>query len=826
MRAYDHKKIEKKWQNFWTRKKIYRTQNSAEVGLRQKKFFVLDMFPYPSGEGLHVGHPKGYIATDVISRMKRMQGHNILHPMGFDAFGLPAENFALKKKIHPEVSVKKNIKRFKEQLGLIGLDYDWSREVNTTDPKYYKWTQWIFLQLLKKGLAFESFEPINWCPSCKTGLANEDLEGGRCERCGSVVEKKPMRQWVLKITDYAERLLADLDLKKKDGEPLLDWPEAIKEMQRNWIGKSEGVEIEFQITNPSPTLPEGKGEFGYYHTDPKTWRALQDRALEMRQNSTIAEEKLWKELKGDKLGCHFRRQHIIGRFIVDFVCLENRLVVEVDGDIHDYQKKEDEERTKFLEQSGFKVVRFKNQQVISKPNEVAKKISDELKVLPFGEDLGGVLKVFSTRVDTIFGVTFLAIAPEIAKKITGKDFGINTDAEKEIKEKIGVDTGLRAKNPANGEEIPVWVVNYVSADYGTGVVMGVPGHDERDFEFAKKYNLSVREVVLPLIVQREGEDAVRKDLPWKHRNAVVCIIKHWSEEKYLCLQWKKLPWKGFVVGGIEEGEDAPATGLREIKEETGYKNAKFIKTLGGIIHSQFYQFIKKENRWAHFKGLYFELTDGEREEISEEEKAIHDIHWISRKNVKEFLNVEDMRLFWQRFQGETVYTGGGVLTNSGKFDGLDSEKVKKEITKFIGAKEKINFKLRDWVFSRQRYWGEPIPVIHCADCGVVPVPEKDLPVKLPKVKSYEPTGTGESPLANISKWVNVKCPKCKGAAKRETNTMPQWAGSSWYYLRYMDPKNSKALVGKKGRKILEYSGSLCRRSRTRHPPPDLCALLA
>ncbi len=464
---YDHKKIEKKWQSVWVKKKLYKTSDKS----KKPKFYVLDMFPYPSGEGLHVGHPKGYIATDVISRMKRMQGMNVLHPMGFDAFGLPAENFAIKNKVHPEVAVKKNIKRFKEQLGIIGLDYDWSREVNTTDPKYYKWTQWIFLKLLEKGLAYESQEPINWCPSCKTGLANEDLEAGKCERCGSVAEKKPLRQWVLRITDYADRLLDDLKLLDK-------WPEPIKEMQANWIGKSEGAEIEFIILNS-----------------------------------------------------------------------ESRI------------------------------------------------------------------KVFTTRPDTIFGATFLVVAPEIAKKLTGKDFGIKVDEEKENKEKVGKDTGLRAVNPANQEEIPVWVANYVSADYGTGAIMAVPADDERDREFAEKYNLKIV-------------------------------------------------------------DNYPKAGFEDFGKKT------------------------------------------------------------------------------------------------------------------------TQYKLRDWVFSRQRYWGEPIPVIHCTKCGVVPVPEKDLPVKLPKVKSYEPTGTGESPLAGIEKWVNVKCPKCKGKARRETNTMPQWAGSSWYYLRYMDPKNSKVLVEK------------------------------
>lgn len=492
MKEYNHSKIEKKWQNVWEKKKIYKTLDSS----KKPKYYVLDMFPYPSGEGLHVGHPKGYIATDIISRMKRMQGMNVLHPMGFDAFGLPAENYALKMKMNPAISVSQNVARFKKQLEIIGLDYDWSREINTTDPKFYKWTEWIFLKLLENGLAYESYEPINWCPSCKTGLANEDLEDGKCERCGSEIEQKPMRQWVLRITDYAERLLKDLDL--------LDWPESIKESQRNWIGKSEGSEIEFKIKNHSEKI-----------------------------------------------------------------------------------------------------------------------------------------KVFTTRADTIFGATYVVLAPEhpiinnYKLLITNweeveqyiKEVKNKTNIERTAldKNKTGIELkGVKAINPANNEEIPVWIADYVLATYGTGAIMAVPQHDIRDNDFAVKYYLP--------IIDRPLVDAI-------------------------------------------------------------------------------------------------------------------------------------------------------------------------EITNKVGGKIVTKYKLRDWVFSRQRYWGEPIPVLHDGD-KIIPVDEKDLPVILPKVKSYEPTGTGESPLAGIDNWVNVKISKGKNAKiiKRETNTMPQWAGSSWYYLRYMDPNNNKALVDKKKEK--------------------------
>ena len=524
--SYDHKKIEKKWQKKWETSKIYKTDDKT-LKAGQKKFYVLDMFPYPSGEGLHVGHPKGYIATDVVSRMKRMSGFKVLHPMGWDAFGLPAETYAIKNKTNPMIGVKKTVARYKQQLSIFGCDYDWEREINTTDPKYYKWTQWTFLKMLENGLAFQSFEPINWCPSCKTGLANEDLEDGKCERCGSVVEKKPLRQWVLKITNYADRMLNDLDT--------LEWPQPIKEAQKNWIGRSEGSKISFDIWN---NKSEGSGP--------------------------------------------------------------------------------------------------------------------SLKI-----------EVFTTRPDTLYGVTYVVIAPENKLVFDLKDkiknwnevekYVVQTKAKTEIdrtsegKEKSGVKLdGVFAIHPITKEKVSVFIADYVLAGYGTGSVMAVAAHDTRDYDFAKKYNLEIREVITPA--------------------------------------------------------DAEA---------------------------------------------------------------------------------------------QLPYLGDGVMINSAKFNGKKSVEIGEEITKLAGGKREVIYKLKDWVFSRQRYWGEPIPVIHCEKCGVVPVPYKDLPVVLPKVKSYEPTGNGESPLANIASWVNVKCPKCKSPAKRETNTMPQWAGSSWYYLRYMDPNNDKALVDPK-----------------------------
>jgi leucyl-tRNA synthetase len=535
MKKYDPKKIEKKWQQYWEEHGTFVSSNDSS----KPKKYVLVEFPYPSGVGLHMGHLRPYVAGDVYSRYARMKGFETMFPMGWDAFGLPAENFAIKNGVHPTVTTAQNIKNAKRQLSSWGVSFDWSREVNTTDPDYYKWTQWIFLQFFNAGLAYEATGLINWCPKDKTGLANEEVIDGKCERCGTIVEKKELRQWYLKITAYAEKLLEGL-------KHLPEWPEPVKLMQENWIGKSVGAEIDFLIAG---------------HVDKK-------------------------------------------------------------------------------------------------------------------------IKVFTTRPDTIYGATYAVLAPEhvliqeLALQITNinevnqyiEDAKSKEETERvaEGKEKTGVELrGVKAINPATKEEIPVWVADYVLGNYGTGAIMAVPAHDERDYAFAKKYNLSFIQVIKP--------------------NPVI-----------------KNPLESSVVS-------AGAYGHHEVQLEF--------------------------DSW----------------------------------------------------------TGDGVLINSGHFTGKDSDNVRTEMAKEFGIPT-TKYKLRDWVFSRQRYWGEPIPIIHCEKCGIVAVPEKDLPVVLPQVEKYEPTGTGESPLADIAEWVNVQCPTCGGDAKRETNTMPQWAGSSWYFLRYPDPKNDKAFA--------------------------------
>lgn len=676
MPKYDAQKIEKKWQKEWGKRGTNKTGEAAE----KPKYYVLDMFPYPSGAGLHVGHPKGYIATDIVARYKMMQGFNVLHPMGWDAFGLPAENYAIKNKIHPSEATEKNIKTFKKQLGLLGFTYDWDREVNTTDPKYYKWTQWAFLQMFKKGLVYESYEPINWCPSCKTGLANEDLEGGLCERCGSSVERKPLRQWVIKITEYAERLLRDL-------EKLPEWEESIKEMQKNWIGKSEGALVSFK-------LKAGTKE-------------------------------------------------------------EN-------------------------------------------------------------------LEVFTTRPDTLFGATYLVLAPEhhllhtleseIKNLVEVKEYVMLAKNKTELertdlaKEKTGVKLeGFSAINPVNGEELPVFTADYVLTGYGTGAIMAVPFHDERDWDFAQKFGLPVKQVVAPLFRTVSGPDAVQPDKSTVDRKVITAFVKHNKEDKYLCLDWLPYGWKTGIIGGVEDGEDVTEAAKREIREETGYKNLRFVKYVGGEMHNNFFARHKNVNRYARATGMLFELINEEKDMVDPEELVNHQPVWVAGKEMKNFLNLLNFVYMWEIMEGRNECFGGdGVAVNSDFLNGLETSRAKEEMIKWLEDKGlgvgKVQFKIRDWVFSRQRYWGEPIPLVRCEHHGWVPVPDEELPLELPKVKQYEPTGTGESPLANIKEWVNTICPQCGGPAIRETNTMPQWAGSCWYYLRYMDPHNAKALVNKEKEK--------------------------
>jgi leucyl-tRNA synthetase len=710
------KRIEQKWQQKWEKEGVYRVQTDHS----KPKYYVLDMFPYPSGAGLHVGHPLGYIASDIVSRFKRLKGFNVLHPMGFDAFGLPAEQYAIQTGQHPAITTAKNIETYKRQLRQIGFSYDWSREVQTCDPKYYKWTQWIFMQLFnawynnKAGesgktepiqtliaeleqagnasinaacdedtpvitaeqwkafnekekeeflqhyrIAYQSETMVNWCAALGTVLSNDEVKDGVSERGGYPVERIKMLQWSMRISAYAERLLTGLDT--------IDWPEPLKEMQRNWIGRSRGCELEFSLT-PNPSPKEGTGpnqRRGFETSEKKYWHILKERSKEHRKNPTLEEKILWGELRNGKLGHKIRRQHAIGFFIADFVCLDKRLVIEVDGEYHNNNVEYDEARTSFLNHEGFNVIRFTNNEVKNDLSSVLSQIKSALDTAPSikhtspspaergteGEAL--TIKVFTTRIDTIFGATFIVLAPEhelvdqltiesqreeVTKYIDVAKNRSERERMSEVKRVSGVFTGAYAVNPFNNERIQIWIADYVLAGYGTGAVMAVPGHDERDHRFAKHYNLPIVQVV-------EGPDV---------------------------------------------------------------QEAAFDSWDANIINSGF------------MNGMTVE---------------------------------------------EAIEAGIKFVEERG-----------------IG-KGKVNYRMRDAIFGRQRYWGEPFPV-YFEDGIPKLVAENDLPVTLPEIDEYKPTETGDPPLARAKDW------KYNGH-NFELTTMPGWAGSSWYWFRYMDPHNDQ-----------------------------------
>lgn len=591
--AYDHREIEPKWQKRFEETGVFHAKN----GGNKKNFYCLIEFPYPSGAGLHVGHPRSYTALDVVSRKHRMQGENVLYPIGWDAFGLPTENYAIKTGRPPREVTLENIATFKRQLQALGIGFDWSREVDTTDPAYYKWTQWMFLEFFKAGLAYKAKAEINWCPSCKIGLANEEAAGGVCERCGGPVEKREKEQWMIAITKYAERLLTDLDT--------VDYLPKIKKQQQDWIGKSEGAEISFSMN------------------------------------------------------------------------------------------------------------------VNGQPDEKHK------------------IQVFTTRPDTLGGATFLVASPELAKKwmdigwqapesvrtYVAEAIAKPDDARtSEEKEKTGVDTGITAINPLTGTSIPVWIADYVLGHYGTGAIMAVPAHDERDFAFAKQFGLPVKSVV-------------------------ACFV---ASEPYTHF--------GFTRSLYSDGD---------IKEMVEYNSNAQQKIL-----------FDAENVW------------------------LPNIVGSSRPHFRKSTSSSRCQLV----ETSDCFTGDGIAVNSGFLDGLPTKEAKEKIISWLEEKgignRKVTYKLRDWVFSRQRYWGEPIPLVRCeSGCskengGWVAIPETELPLTLPAVEKYQPTDNGDSPLATMTDWVNTTCPTCGGAAKRETDTMPNWAGSSWYFLRYVDANNDQAFASK------------------------------
>jgi leucyl-tRNA synthetase len=663
---YDHASVEAKWHKRWEEEKSYHTPDHKPGA---DNFFFLTEFPYPSGN-LHVGHWYAFSVPDIFVRYMRMRGYNVLYPVGFDAFGLPAENAAIKNKVNPREWTFNNIDYMRGQLRSMGASFDWSREVITASPEYYQWTQWIFLQFYKKGLVYRKETAVNWCPTDKTVLANEQVVDGKCERCGSEVVQKMLPQWNIKITDYADRLIDDL--------APLEWPKQIKDAQVNWIGRSEGALLKFQIANSKSQI-----------------------------------------------------------------------------------------------------------------------------------------EVFTTRPDTLFGATYVVLAPEhplvesLRSQCINKDeilryivvAGKKTEIERitEGKEKTGVELkGVKAINPASKEELPIYVADYVLGNYGTGAIMAVPAHDERDYAFAQKFNLPVKQVIDPLYVQSTEPGVYRPEEPTLEKDGVIAIIKHWSEDKYLGIKWKTVAWGTWLTGGVEAGDTIEKTALKELREETGFTNAKFIKQLG-IVYGLFYHVPKQKNQLVRGHIVYLELQDGAKEPVAAEEDAKHEIVWLTKDELKKFLTPDThqhgLRLLDRGFE---VYTGSGKLTNSGQFGGMDSEEAKRKITEFAGGTTTKQYHLRDWTVSRQRYWGVPIPMVHCEKCaaegkneGWQAVPDEQLPVVLPNVDDYLPRDDGKSPLAKATEWVNVPCPTCGGPAERETDTLDTFVDSSWYFLRYADPHNAE-----------------------------------
>jgi leucyl-tRNA synthetase len=835
---YDHKKIEKKWQDFWSKNKIYTTLDSVPG---KENFYLLIEFPYPSGN-LHVGHWYAFAVPDILARFHRMQGKNVLYPIGFDAFGLPAENAAIKNGVNPRVWTDGNIAHMKKQIESMGTSFDWSRELATYSPEYYKWTQWLFLQLYQKGLVYQKETAVNWCPNDKTVLANEQVVDGKCERCGHEVEQRQMLQWNIKITDYADRLIDDLDP--------LDWPQEIKESQKNWIGRSEGAEIDFRLSIPGDTMKHvvllhGKG--GKPDGDFMQWARTElekngytveipalpntnepddvEQAEYIKQNCTIDENTIivghsagglaaMRLLETSKAG---RLVLVATPFSATFLDGKTRPSVAKSIDRgYDYEKIRsnvsavlavyDEGDPIIPLSDGEKYAQLlKGMFIKAKGNKGHFNGEKEPDVLMA---IMPTTRVFTTRPDTLFGATYLVLAPEhpwVTLALGHKTVLENNDEvaayvdrthkmsdmdRQTSKEKTGARlVGVSAINPATGEKIPMFIADYVLPQYGTGAIMAVPAHDERDYEFAKKFSIAVREVVEPLKVQSSGPDAVRAGQDFVERDTVIAIVKHWSENKYLCVRWTTLDWKGFISGGIEEGENATTAGIREIQEESGYKNIAFDRIIAGRSHAKFFHLLSERNRFTHLTAVAYNLIDGETIEVSEKEKELHDFQWLDENQVDSYINTEDVRVIWHRYLGEVCFTGEGLLANSGEYNGLSSQDARKLFTEKFGSK-KTTFRLRDWIVSRQRYWGVPIPMIHCEKCGSVPVPDAQLPVILPEVEDYLPEGTGKSPLAKVDSFVNTVCPKCGGSAKRETDTFDTFVDSSWYFLRYTDPQNA------------------------------------
>lgn len=742
---YNHKDIEKKWQNIWEETGIYNTDINSD----KEKVYLLIEFPYPSGDGLHVGHVKSYTAMDIVARKKRAEGKEVLYPIGWDAFGLPAENYAIKTGIHPSIVVKKNIDNFRKQLKSCGLSFDWNREVDTTDPAFYKWSQWIFLKLYENGLAYKKKMPVNWCPKDKCVLANEEVVDGCCERCGTPATKRDKEQWMLAITKYAERLDRDLD----DTAYL----PKIKAQQRNWIGISVGSEITFQIQPRTDTEGTRKDAEGDTHTQAyfRFEDKFENQIKEKIKTNTIRYEKKGIQV-GDTISLKRKDDSVFG--FAKIISIKESILKDLDFNIPN---------------NGGTQYSSKDEQLLSYKKYYGEEITlDSVFYIFDFEFISSSFKVFTTRADTIFGCTYCVLAPEHAlvdqliadgtikngdevikyreEAKLKKDF----DRSAEGKEKTGVRLdGVMAINPASGEELPLFIADYVLPNYGTGAIMAVPAHDERDFAFAEKYDIAMRTVINPVYIRsdvKEGEVLEKK-------NKIVSIVEN-TKGEILCVNWgSALGGKLFLGGTIEKGESESDTALRELAEETGYCDAEVLSIGEETYSYSYYAMSKNKYFCANTRFVHIRLRSETKKEnkLEEDEKGKFEILWLTKqqaeKEVVEVLHARAYNLFIKNLP----YQGDETLFNSGVYNGMGSVEAREKITEAVGGKVVKKSKLRDWVFARQRYWGEPIPIVYDENNVMYPVAETEFPITLPMVDKFEPTDNGESPLALAPEWVHV-----------------------------------------------------------------------
>lgn len=790
-KKYNHIEIEQKWSQKWQEDGLYKPEENSS----KPKKYILDAFAYPSGVSIHAGHSLGYTAADILSRHYRLLGYLTINPIGYDSFGLPAESYAIKTGIHPSVNTEKTISFYQEQITRLGIGTDLTENMATHRPEYYKWTQWFFGFLYNRGLAYKKEALVNWDPVDQTVLANEQvLPDGTAERSGAMVEQKMMNQWFFKITDFVEdRVVAEGPNKGRLMKGLLNglddllWPESTKQQQRNWIGKSSGAEVNFEVESggevglgfnleedcalKSPLDKrvdfEERGELSEnlpylpYNAD------LKERARELINNQTETEKLVWHNiLNNDKLKYRFLRQKPILNYILDFYSSELKLAIEIDGDSHSQNLEYDKRRTEELNKLGIEVIRFTNEEVsknlagvfesikqkceskgkllldnppvqstdpltsfetsCSANKSFVNGLSQETKSQPKAKKI----TVFTTRIDTLFGVTYLVLAPEneIVNSLVTEQY--RQEVEKYIenakhktqlqrtdlnKYKTGVFTGSYAINPINGKKIPIWIADYVISTYGTGAVMGVPGHDERDYEFAKKYSLDIEEVIAPLI-----DYPLQEDKSMVERQVVRAIAKHWSEDKYLAVVEKKNDNICTLIGsGIDEGEEPKKGILREIQEESGYSDFRVCQVLDLRVYKTFFNKKKDRNQKNTIFCAYVELNSANQQTISTEEQELIEYKWLTKEELKENMSGAQDLYFVDRILYDKIFTEYGILYNSWQFDGMTSEEAKVAITRFGEehgwAKEKITYKLRDWLVSRQRYWGSPIPIVYTVD---------------------------------------------------------------------------------------------------------------